>query len=88
MNEIYVALISTFGLVIVAYFEHGRRSSKQNWEDNKADHNFVVDKIETVAKSLVISIDRVENTALRTEAKIDEHIRDHAVGEFRADAPA
>ena len=88
MAEVYVALISTFGLVIVAYFEHGRRTSKQNWEDNKADHNFVVDKIETVAKSLGISIARVENTALRTESKIDEHIRDHALGEFKANSPA
>jgi hypothetical protein len=87
MNEVYVALISTLGLVIVAYFEHGRRASKQHWQENKADHNFVVDKIETVAKSLGISIDRVESTALRTEAKIDEHIRDHARGEFEHDAP-
>ena len=87
MNEIYVALISTFGLVIVAYIEHGRRTSKQHWEENKPDHNFVVDKIESVAKGLGISIDRVESTALRTEAKIDEHIRDHARGEFEPNAP-
>jgi hypothetical protein len=88
MNEIYVAIISTFGLVIVAYIEHGRRASKQHWEDNKADHNFVIDKIESVAKGLGISIDRVESTALRTESKIDQHIRDHARGEFENDAPA
>jgi hypothetical protein len=88
MNEIYVALISTLGLVIVGYFEHGRRATKQHWEENKADHNFVVDKIETVAKGLGISIDRVESTALRTESKIDQHIRDHARGEFENDAPA
>lgn len=88
MSEIYVALISTLGLVIVGYFEHGRRATKQHWEENKADHNFVVDKIETVAKGLGISIDRVESTALRTESKIDQHIRDHARGEFENDAPA
>lgn len=88
MTQVYVALISTLGLVIVAYFEHGRRQSKQNWEANKEDHNFVVDKIESVAKSLGISIDRVENTALRTESKIDQHIRDHARGDFESDAPA
>ena len=83
MSEVYVALISTIGLILVAYIEHGRRSSKQRWEENKADHNFVVDKIDSVAKSLGISIDRVEDTALRTESKIDQHIRDHARGEFK-----
>jgi hypothetical protein len=82
MSEVYVALISTFGLVFVAYIEHGRRTSKQHWEENKADHNFVVDKIETVAKSLGISIDRVEKGVERTEEKLDNHIRDHARGEF------
>ena len=81
MNEIVVALISMVGMVIVGFLEHGRRSSKTRWEENKADHNFVVDKIETMGKSLGISIDRVEKGVERTEAKIDEHIRDHAKGE-------
>jgi len=85
MTEIYVALISTVGLIIIAYIEHGRRSNKRHWDENKQDHNFVVDKIESVAKSLGISIDRVEDTALRTEAKVDQHIRDHARGDFDAD---
>jgi len=82
MTQIYVTLISTFGLIIVAYIEHGRRSSNRRWEENKADHNFVVDKIETVAKGLGISIDRVEKGVERTEEKLDNHIRDHARGEF------
>jgi len=81
MNEIVVALISMVGMVIVGFLEHGRRSSKTRWEENKADHNFVVDKIETMGKSLGISIDRVEKGVERTEAKIDEHIRDHAKGD-------
>jgi hypothetical protein len=81
MNEIVVALISMVGMVIVGFLEHGRRSSKARWEENKNDHNFVVDKIETMGKSLGISIDRVEKGVERTEAKIDEHIRDHAKGE-------
>lgn len=34
------------------------------------------------AKGLGRSIDRVEETANRVEAKIDEHIADHARGEF------
>jgi hypothetical protein len=35
-----------------------------------------------MGKSLGISIDRVEKGVERTEAKIDEHIRDHAKGEM------
>lgn len=81
MNEIVVAVISMVGMVIVGFLEHGRRSTNARWEENKADHNFVVDKIETMGKSLGISIDRVEKGVERTEAKIDEHIRDHAKGE-------
>lgn len=86
MDQIYVALISTVGLIIVAYIEHGRRASNRRWEENKNDHNFVVDKIETVAKSLGISIDRVEKGVERTEEKLDNHIRDHARGEFESES--
>lgn len=86
MAQVYVALISTIGLIIVAYIEHGRRSSNRRWQENKSDHNFVVDKIETVAKSLGISIDRVEKGVERTEEKLDNHIRDHARGEFESES--
>ena len=82
MEQIYVALIGAVSLIIVAYIEHARRSTNTRWEENKADHNFVVDKLETVAKSLGISIDRVEKGVERTEEKLDGHIRDHALGEF------
>jgi hypothetical protein len=82
MNEIIIALISMIGMVIVGFMEHGRRSDKSRWEENKADHNFVVDKIDTMGKTLGISIDRVEKGVERTEAKIDEHIRDHAKGDL------
>lgn len=81
MPDIWVALIGTVGLIVVAMIESGRRTSKTRWEENKADHNFVVDKIETLGKSLGISIDRVEKGVERTEAKVDQHIRDHAKGE-------
>jgi hypothetical protein len=81
MNEIIVALISMVGMVIVGFLEHGRRSNKARWEENKNDHNFVVDKIENLGKSLGISIDRVEKGVERTEAKVDQHIRDHAKGD-------
>jgi hypothetical protein len=82
VEQIYVALIGAVSLIVVAYIEHARRSTNTRWEENKADHNFVVDKLETVAKSLGISIDRVEKGVERTEEKLDAHIRDHALGEF------
>lgn len=82
MPDIWVALIGAVSLIAVALIESGRRTSKTRWEENKQDHNFVVDKIETMGKSLGISIDRVEKGVERTEAKIDEHIRDHAKGDL------
>jgi hypothetical protein len=81
MNEIIVALIGSFSLIAVGLLEHGRRSSKSRWEENKADHNFVVDKIDALGKSLGRSIDRVEETVVRNETKLDQHIRDHAKGD-------
>lgn len=82
MPDIWIALIGAVSLIAVALIESGRRTSKNRWEENKADHNFVVDKIENLGKSLGISIDRVEKGVERTEAKVDEHIRDHAKGDL------
>ena len=70
MTEIAVAAISAISLVVVALVETTRRTNNKRWEDNKADHNFVVDKIEQLGKSLGTSIDRVEDTAIRTEEKL------------------
>jgi hypothetical protein len=81
LDAIAVAVITVVGGIIVALIEKGRRINEAKWEENKADHNFVVDKIETLGKSLGISIDRVEKGVERTEAKVDEHIRDHAKGD-------
>lgn len=80
MVEVIVAGIGALALVLVAMIESGRRASNKRWEDNKADHNFVVDKIEQLGKSLGASIDRVEDTAVRTEEKLDQHINDHVTG--------
>lgn len=80
MNDIAVALIGAISLIAVALIEAGRRASNKRWEDNKADHNFVVDKIDQLGKSLGASIDRVEDTAIRTEHKIEQHINDHVTG--------
>lgn len=79
--EAVVAVIGVVGAAIVALIETGRRTSKNRWDENKADHAFVVDKIEQLGKTLGISIDRVEKGVERTEQKIDQHIRDHAKGE-------
>ena len=82
MEAILIAVIGTVGAIAVAFLESGRRTSKSRWEENKADHNFVVDKIDTMGKNLGISIDRVEQTVVRNETKLDQHIRDHAKGEL------
>jgi len=82
ITEIAVAAIGSLGLVLVAMIETSRRASNKRWEDNKADHNFVVAKIEDLGSSLGRSIDRVESTALRTEAKLDQHINDHVTGKL------
>jgi hypothetical protein len=82
VEAVLVAIVGVIGAIAVALIESGRRTSKARWEENKADHNFVVDKIENLGKSLGISIDRVEKGVERTEQKIDQHIRDHAKGEM------
>ena len=82
MEAVAVSCIGLVGAVIVALIEKGRRTDVKRWEENKADHNFVVDKIENLGKSLGISIDRVERGVERTEEKVDRHIADHARGEF------
>jgi hypothetical protein len=82
MTEIAVAAISAISLIVVALVETARRVSNKRWEDNKADHNFVVDKIDELGKSLGRSIDRVEATSLRTEDKLDQHINDHVTGKL------
>lgn len=79
--DIWTAIIGGVSLILVAMIQGERRASKSRWDENKADHNFVVDKIENLGKSLGISIDRVEKGVERTEQKVDQHIRDHAKGE-------
>lgn len=73
-------MIGAASVIGVALIEHGRRQGKRNWEQNRADHNHVVDKIDALGKSLGRSIDRVEKTAERTEQKLDQHINDHVTG--------
>jgi hypothetical protein len=80
MTEVLVALIGAIGLIAVAYLEKGRRNSNLRWAQNREDHDLVIDKIDTLGKSLGRSIDRVEESAIRTEEKLDQHINDHVTG--------
>lgn len=82
MVEIVVAGIGAVALVVVALIERGRRTNNRRWEQNRDDHNHVMTKLDDLGKSLGKSIDRVEDTALRTEAKIDLHINDHVTGKL------
>lgn len=82
MTEIIVAAVGVIGLIAVALIEQDRRSSKTMWEENKADHNYVVEKIESLGKNLGRSIDRTNKSVERIEDKLDTHIRDHAVGDL------
>jgi hypothetical protein len=80
--EIIVSVVGVIGLIAVALIEKDRRLSKTMWEENKADHNHVVEKIELIGKSLGRSIDRTSKSLERVEEKLDTHIRDHAVGDL------
>lgn len=74
MEAITVALITVVGAVLAALVEKGRR-------ENKSDHGVVSDKLDIIGKSLGRSIDRVEETVVRNEVKLDQHINDHARGD-------
>ena len=82
MTEIITALIGASAVVAVGYLEHGRRTNKKRWDKNSEDHGHVVNMIERMGQSLGISIDRVEETALRTEKKLDQHLNDHLTGKL------
>lgn len=69
-----VALIGLVGAVLVALIEKSRR-------ENKTDHGVVSEKLDIIGKSLGRSIDRVEETVIRNEVKLDKHINDHARGD-------
>jgi hypothetical protein len=80
--EIIVSVVGVIGLIAVALIEKDRRLSKTMWEENKADHNHVVEKLEIIGKSLGRSIDTTNKSVERIEGKLDTHIRDHAIGEL------
>ena len=75
MEQIVVALLGVLGLLIASMVEWSRRS-------NQRDHAMVLRMLEQMGDGLGRSIDRVEQTAIRTEEELDEHIADHARGAF------
>ena len=88
-------LIITTTIPIIMHRKDAKLN-KARWETNGEDHGKVMrelgklseavegskTELSSTAKSLGISIDRVEETALRTEKKLDTHIRDHAIGDL------
>ena len=88
-QNIIVTIITASSLVAVAYLQFVYKAGKKRgeeahvqWKQNKEDHEYVVARIADLGRSLGISIDRVEATAVRTEEKLDQHINDHATGKL------
>ena len=75
MEQIVVALLGILGLLIASMVEWSRRT-------NQRDHAMVLRMLQQMSDGLGHSIDRVEQTAIRTEEELDEHIGDHARGAF------
>jgi hypothetical protein len=105
-QNIFVAVVPVLGLIAVAYLQFVHKAGKKRgeeaqeanalfmaqWEINKQDHDFVVNLIDNMGKSLGHSIDRVEGTVNQNhkvmqdiDRKLDTHIRDHAIGNFDLD---
>ena len=75
MEQIVIALLGMLGLLIASMVEWSRRT-------NQRDHAMVLRMLQQMGDGLGRSIDRVEQTAIRTEEELDEHIGDHARGAF------
>ena len=75
MEQIVIALLGVLGLLIASMVEWSRRT-------NQRDHAMVLRMLQQMGEGLGHSIDRVEQTAIRTEEELDAHIGDHARGAF------
>jgi len=85
------AAIGATGLIAVALIQKDRSEGKKRREADRQEHDFLMDKVDSLGTTLGISIDRVEtnltdhinrveNTVLSVDDKLNEHIRDHALG--------
>lgn len=77
MIEIATAIIGALSLLAVAIVEKRTRRDDEKWEQNTADHNALVDRMESIGTSLGRSLDRVESNLgehiARLENKIEQH---------------
>ncbi len=81
-DQIIVAMITTVGLVVVAYLQFGVKQGKSRhaeqksanemflaqWAQNKVEHQIVLDKIDDMGAGLVRSIDVVRDTVRENSA--------------------
>lgn len=82
MEMVFAAAVTGVAAIVVAYLERERRVANKHWQDSDDAHGAIMDKIDTLGSNLGRSIDRVEVTSLRTEAKLDQHINDHLTGKL------
>jgi len=80
VEMVFASAVTGVAAIIVAYMERERRVANKHWQQSDEAHDAIIDKIDTIGNSLGRSIDRVESTSLRTEAKLDQHINDHVTG--------
>ena len=84
------ALIGSLGLICVALIQRDRKATRKS---NSREHSYLVQKIDMAARTLGLSLDRVErNLESRIDSvddrlgtlsdRVNEHIRDHATGAF------
>ena len=80
--DIVSGVIGALSLIVVAVLERRSRRDDAKWETNHEEHEALVARIETMGSGLGRSLDRVEQVAIRTEEKLDQHINDHVTGKL------
>jgi hypothetical protein len=76
MAEITVALIGLVGTVLAALIHRNRKKEKQ-------EHGQVLEAIKEVKEDLKEDIASMNDDLRIIEAKLDTHIRDHAIGSMQ-----
>lgn len=73
MEQIIVALIGLVGTVLAAMLHKNRKAEKQ-------EHAYVVSTLSEMREDIKADIADLDQDIKIIEAKLDTHIRDHAVG--------
>lgn len=75
--EILVGLVGAISLILVAVIERRGRKDEDKWENNTAEHNALVKRVEDIGSNLGRSLDRVEGNLgehiVRLSNKIEQH---------------